>query len=77
MLNDFSQRFYDHQSSKELIALIIDFLSYCKNQSGGEPKLPTTFTKNFTSELAMQWQKVREPVYFANKGHLRLLSFIV
>lgn len=25
----------------------------------------------------MRWQKVREPAYFTNKGHLRVLSFIV
>ena len=31
VISEFKKRYFDHQSCKELIALVIDFLSYCKN----------------------------------------------
>jgi hypothetical protein len=57
--------------------MILDFLSYCKNQNGCTPLLSTGFTQDYKAELALGWQKVREPSFLVNKGHLRVLSYIV
>jgi hypothetical protein len=61
----------------DCIRLVLDFLAYCKNATGGEDRLETSFSSEFPTELAERWQKIREPNYFFNKGQLRVLSYFV
>ena len=44
ILSDFNNNCSDQQSNKESIAFVIDYLSYCNNQSGSEHKLQMVFT---------------------------------
>ena len=72
------ERMYiDHSTAREVIELVLDFMSYCKKQCGAKQELKTPFTIKYPEQIAAAWKKIREPTYFANKGHLRVLSYIV
>ncbi len=77
MLKKRKQIYLNQQEVTETIRIVLEVLSYCKNQSIGKNQLPTTLTEAYSKQIALRWQKIREPAFFFNKGHLRILSFLV
>lgn len=47
MLNKRNQIYLNQQEVTEIIRLVLDVLSYCKNQSIGKNQLPSTLTKEY------------------------------
>ena len=74
------QKMYiDHTTACAVVNIVLNFMSYAKNKNkrSGSQALETTHTIKYPEQVADAWKKVREPTYFANKGHLRILSYIV
>ena len=61
----------------ELLEMLTDFISYCRNEASGDKSLKTSFSSKFWEELPEKWQKIREPTYHFNKDQLRVLSYLV
>ena len=68
--------FVSQSLAVELIELLLDIMAHAKNQNGGVKPLITSLTSNYPEEVATAWQRVREPVFFLNKGHLQILQYI-
>ncbi len=77
MLDIFRIRYVRDEIKKEIVNLVLDFLSFCKDRVSLQPSLKTSFTEDYSEELAMRWMKLREEIFFYNKGQLQILSFIV
>jgi hypothetical protein len=45
MLEVLDYRFIDQPTAAEIADMVLDFLSYCKNEAGCQPSLKTTFTE--------------------------------
>jgi hypothetical protein len=78
MLDILEITYVDQPTEIQIIDMVLDFLSYCKNCArGGYPLLKSTFTKNYPYELAQRWMKHREEIFNFNKSQLKILSYIV
>ncbi len=61
----------------EIIDMVLDFLSYCKNYAGCQPLLKSTFTEEYPKELGQKWMIIRGEIFNFNKAQLKILSYLV
>jgi hypothetical protein len=45
ILRVFESQFIDQITAIEIVEIVLDFLSFCKNKAGCQPPLKTTFTE--------------------------------
>ncbi len=76
-IENFFQRYVTHSEANEFLSLILNFLSYCKNQIESSNLLKTEFTNNYHSQFSVALEKLRKTSFLKNKNHLHTLNYIM